>query len=140
MAIGRLISFLLGIIGGGLLQIWLLVAVLRLSGQAARVAELLGDGGLFFFATSLAVSSLLTLCDAYPPRVGTADFNLTAVLVGTVMLVAVTYYVGVLTGSLGKTTLPFAKYWVPQLVCTSAALLYWFYVGVRTGMFQREVT
>jgi hypothetical protein len=59
----RMSIFFILVIILGLLQLWVLIVVLKALHQPIEVKRLLGDGGLFFFSTSLAIGSALTLWD-----------------------------------------------------------------------------
>ena len=94
---GRLISFTIGIIGGGLLQLWALIMVLNANGYPVEISELLGDGGLFFFATSLVVGSSISLFDYRPIKVGNKDFNITMITLAGILVPVLIYYSTVLS-------------------------------------------
>ncbi|MCH7575693.1 MAG: hypothetical protein IIA59_11280 [Candidatus Marinimicrobia bacterium] len=128
----------MGIIGVGLLQIWVLLMVLQANGHPAHIEEILGGGGLFFFATSIVVGSALSLFDYSPPKIGSLDFNMSAICCGVVLLVTVVYYTEVLSGGGVAEPNPFSKHVVQQLFCTSVALWYWYYSGRRTGLFVKK--
>ncbi len=136
---GKLITFVLATILGGLLQLWVLWLILASVSQPPSYGDLLGDGGLFFFATSLFATSLLTLVDQYSLRPGSADFNITLVSVLSVIVPAVAVYASVLTSNLGNPS-PFSGHVASQLSCASAAFAYAGYVAVRTGQLHKKRT
>jgi hypothetical protein len=138
MQIGRLITFTLAVIGGGLMQLWVLLLVLKANGHPLLLKDLLGDGGLFFFATSLAVGSSISLFDSHKLVIGNADCNITLIVCGGVVLLAVIYYASTLSSSSPRVAAPFAKHIGLQLGCCCAAVVYWYYTGVRTGLFTKK--
>lgn len=138
MQYGRLISFALGILGGGLLQIWVLLLMLNATGQTIQIKEILGNGGLFFFATTLCVGSILSLFDFRPIIVGNRDFNISVICCGVVILVAVTNYAAVLSDGGFTVTNPFSDNVATQIGCTLIAIVYWYYSGNRTGLFVKK--
>lgn len=93
-----------------------------------------GDGGLFFFSTSLAIGSFSSLASKTGLQLGTARLNITLMLVGPVLLLAVVIYSGV-SASTPAVTSPFAAYQIHQLLCVTASLVYSIYVGITTGAF-----
>ena len=135
LPIGKLITFALANIAGGLVQLWVLVLVLLAKGQAPSIPVLLGDGGLFFFATSLTFSSFLALAEKYNLKTGTWDLNMTIGLGGSVALAAVVFYSVVLSQGTAAPT-PLSGHVLPQISCAAAALVYTFYVSVRVGYFS----
>lgn len=136
---GRVYSFVLLNIAGGLLQLWVVALMLFVKGSGVTVAQLLGDGGLFFFATSLAYSSVFSLTNKYPMTTGTRDFNITLTLVGCVTLLALIVYVSVLSSTPQSGSPPLSGTVFHQIACVTAALVYAFYVSVRTGLFKEIV-
>lgn len=133
---GRILSFGLLTVGGGLLQLWVLYLMAIATGTAPTLGELLGDGGLYFFATSLSFSSFVSLSSSTPIKFGTNHFNVTILLVGPVTLLAVVMYISVLSGAVGQQASPFSNHILSQLGCTFASLVYGLYVGVVTGFFE----
>lgn len=138
MHIGRLMTFAMGVVGGGLLQLWVLIIILNVKNGSIEVAQLLGDGGLFFFSTSLAVGSAISLFDKRVPKIGSHYFNVTVIVCGGILFFAVTYYVSVLSDDGLKEDRPFAEYMLLQIGCSIAAVAYWFYMGICTGLFTKE--
>lgn len=136
MSPGKLLTFCLATLVGGLLQVWALWLILVVGlDKSVGAAELLSDGGLFFFTTSVAVSSFLLLIDQHDLKAGTADLNITLVVAVFVGLPAVVVYTAVMSANFG-TSNPFKNYLLPQLVCAAAAFSYAFYVAVRTGQLK----
>jgi hypothetical protein len=135
---GRVFAFAGFVVGGGLLQLWVLVAILQVTRSELKLATLLGDGGLFFFATSTAVASAITLFDNKGIQVGKVDFNVTWVVCGGILFVTVVYYAAVLSEVGVSDPKPFAKYIPLQLGCATMAIVYWFYTGVRVGLFTKK--
>lgn len=125
-------------IGGGLLQLWILVFILSLNGAPVSLVQVLGDGILFFFASSLAVGSAITLFDSPKMAFGNVDFNVTCTVgLGLVFVTAVTYsYVLADVGFAAPD--PFQDLVLFQIGIAFIALGYWFYTGVRTGLYTRK--
>ncbi|MCH8824800.1 MAG: hypothetical protein IH984_14980 [Planctomycetes bacterium] len=138
MQIGRLITFTLGVIGFGLLQLWVLIMILNTMGSPIDAKEILGDGGLFFFSTSLAVGSAITLFDTNPLKIGSRDCNVTIIVCGGVLLLTVVYYSAVLSQGGLKQPDPFAQHILLQIGCSLIAIGYWFYMGISTGLFVKK--
>jgi hypothetical protein len=136
MHIGKLLTFFVVTIVGGLLQVWVLWLILAVGlNKPVGLAALLGDGGLFFFSTSITVSSFLLLIDRHSLKVGTADLNVTLVLAGAAALSAVVMYTSVMSANFGSAN-PFKDLLFPQIACATAAFTYAFYVAVRTGQLK----
>lgn len=133
---GKLLTFLFVTVIIGLLQVWALWLILVFGlGKPVEVGELLGDGGLFFFSTSVTVTSFLVLINRYSLRAGKVDLNVTLYLAGSTAFSAVAVYTSVMSASFG-TANPFKEQLMPQLACAGAALIYAFYVAVRTGQLK----
>lgn len=138
MQFGRLLIFVLAIIGGSLLQFWVLLVVLDVKGYPIQAKEVFGDGGLFFFASSLSVGSALNLFDKRPMIIGKQDFIVTFLICGGILFFVVAYYAAVLSGGGPATAKPFGDHLLIQFGCALAAVAYWFFTGLRTGMFVSE--
>lgn len=132
---GRLATFLFAVIFGGLLQLWVLVAILNANGVTVSFESLLADGGLFFFATSLVAGSSITLLDEHGVHVGSIDLLVTLLVGSVLMLVGVVTYTTVMASAAPGTPSLFQNYIGQQLLCTGVALSYWVYTGKRTGLF-----
>lgn len=139
LSVGQLITFLLATLIGGLAQLWCLYFVLLALDRPFKFGQLLGDGGLFFFATSLGVSSYLTLSGKRRVRPGSSDFNISFVAAFAIGVPAVTTYSSVLTANLGAVS-PFESHVLPQICVAFASLSYSIYVGVRTGVLSIQET
>ena len=131
----RFLVFVAGVVGGGLLQLWILWAVLEVKGQRVELGNLLGTGGLLFFSTSLIITTVITLADHHPIRAGSVDTFFTLVACVGVVVAAVIYAVVVSEASV-KEGLPFREHLRSQLGLALLALAYWLYVGFRTGWFE----
>lgn len=113
MEYGRLLSFAVVIVGGGLLQLGAFIMVLHANGHSVTVIEVLGDGGLFFFATSLFAGSTISLFDKLQVEVGKKDFNITMLSLIGIFFPALTYYSAVLgdySGVLLEHSLALSRY------------------------------
>ena len=137
MQVGRLITFVLGVVGVGLLQLWVLIIILHARGSPINAKEILGDGGLFFFSTSLVVGSAISLFDTHDLKIGSRDCNVTLILCGGVLLITVGFYASVLSQD-GLKQHPFAQHMLLQIGCTVVAIGYWYYMGVSTGLFIKK--
>lgn len=137
MHFGRLFTFALTVVGGGLLQLWILFIILQMTGAEAKVQDILGDGGLFFFASSLAVGSAITLFDRVPLKVGNVDCNL-SLLVCAGVLVITAVYCSVIAKVGASASKPFSNHVPLQIACAVASVAYWYYTGVRIGLFTKK--
>jgi hypothetical protein len=131
----KFVTFVLANVAGGLVQLWVLYLILLTLNRSHDIRVLFGDGGLFFFATSLTFNSLLALVEKHTLRPGTADLNVTLVLAGSVTVSAMVIYSAVLSQGT-STASPFSSHVLAQLSCAIAALVYAFYVSIRTGYFS----
>jgi len=138
MHLGRLLTFSLVVIGGGLLQLWLLVFILSIKGILPSWGQVLGDGGVFFFATSVSMGSAVSLYDRVRFRLGNADCNISILACLGTLLCAVTVYTAELSDAGLEPGRPFAKYIATQLGCMILSIAYWLYSGVRTGLFTHK--
>ncbi len=79
-SLGKFVTFLLANIVGGLVQLWVLYLILVTQSKNPDLHVLLGDGGLFFFATSLTFNSFLALVEKNTLRPGTSDLNVSRLM------------------------------------------------------------
>jgi len=139
--VNKIITFVLGTILGGLLQLWVVfLIVVFVDGKQITAAKLLGDGGLLFFSTSLAIGSGLALFHRGHVRPGTVDANVAFAAMFLIFVPAIVAYVRVMPPQLSSTApavLPFSGHVVQQLTCTFGAIVFAFFVGVRTGQFEK---
>jgi hypothetical protein len=137
---GRFAIFFTLVVFLGLLQMWVLVVVMRVIGQPIGMQQLLGDGGLFFFANSLTIGSAVSLYDREPIKIGDANSVITFFLAGFVLLTTVTWYVAVMTKGGMKAQYPFARpdTLALQVLCSMGAVVYWIYSGRKTGLFVHK--
>lgn len=135
--LGRIVSFGLIAIGGSLLQIWILLLALSAINRPVTSGVIFGQGGLFFFATSMVFTSLAALLASGPVRFGTADFNITLLIVGPITLLVAVVYSSVLSGPMGTDANPFEAHRSAQLACAFAAVAYAFFVAQKTEIFRR---
>lgn len=138
MQYGRLLSFTILVLFGGLLQIWALLFILNLKEYRINVGEVLGDGGLFFFTTSLIIGSAITLYEYNPIKLGSIDFNISLIVFIIIFLPALFRYVVVLSGGGLTDSNPFSGFVFDQIAFASAAFGYWFFTGLRTGLFVEK--
>ena len=135
--LGRVVSFALLIIFFSLLQLWVLLAVLHGKGIPIELKEVLGRGGLFFFATSLFISSAVSLYDFRHLKIGSFNFIVT-LIVCAMGLWMVIYYAVVLT-DVGMTAAnPFGGKLRMQIGSALVAFLYWFFAGVNSNLFIKD--
>ena len=135
---GKLLSFLIFTFGAGLLQLWILLLLLYLKGNPPSAAELLGDGGLYFFSTSLAFSSFVALTNHASIKFGDLHFNVTAIMLFPIIIIAIVAYVSVLSDKIGIAAAPFSNHLLSQFSCLILASIYGFYVATVTGVFKRS--
>lgn len=137
--LGRLVSFSLLIILFSLLQLWVLLVVMIAKHIPIELGEVLGGGGLFFFATSIYVSSAVNLHDFQPMKIGCFNFIVTLIVCG-IGIMMVIYYAVVLTDVGMKAANPFGEKLRIQIQigCALVAFLYWFFSGVRSNLFIKD--
>ena len=133
---GKLFLFVISNLVVGLLQVWVLYLALATIGKEHNLPVLLGDGGLFFFSTSLIVNSTLVLLAQAPGKLSTVDIVFIVLTIAGSLIGSIVVYAVVLTTRLG-TVAPFHDHIGAQLSCACAALVFAFFVGVRTGYFVR---
>lgn len=134
-ALGKLVSFVAANIVGGLLQVWVLYVALAALGKAHGLAVLLGDGGLFFFATSLTVNSFLILLAEFPGKLQQVDIVSTLFALIGGLITSVVFYIVIFTNRLGIAE-PFHDQIGPQVGCAILALAYAVFASARTGYFR----
>lgn len=119
---------------------WVLVIVMQIIGQPIGSQQLLGDGGLFFFANSLTIGSAVSLYDREPVKIVDSNFLVTFFLGGFIFLTTVTWYVGVMADGGLKVQYPFDREdtRLLQVLCTTGAIAYWIYSGRKTGLFVNK--
>ncbi len=135
---GKIVSFILFTFGAGLLQMWILYIALFLDKKNPTLASLLGDGGLYFFSTALAFSSLVTLITHTSLKFGDRNLNITLFVIPPITLIAIVAYVSVLFANIGTVASPFSSQILPQITCFLLAAAYAFYVATITGVFSDE--
>jgi hypothetical protein len=139
---GRILYFLLLTLGGGLLQLWTLALIFYATDKPLGVSNLLGDGGLFFFSTSLACTSFRLLHNYRELRFGSADSILSIILAGSLTFISVVCYTTVLSpilsGAVKRPAILFANHLYTQVGCATAAITYALYVASVTKVFRRE--
>ena len=136
--INRLIAFLFFTFFCGLLQLWVLFMVLVFLGKVPSPGALLGDGGLYFFSTSLALSSLASLWQKGPLEYESTATIISVVCVGITLFLAVVAYVTVLSSDFGKVALPFStvRHISSQLACAIVSSSYALYVSKQIGLWE----
>jgi hypothetical protein len=137
----RILIFFILVIVLGLLQLWVLIAVLKALEQPIEVKRLLGDGGLFFFSTSLAIGSALTLWDQKSTNKNDEELLLwTIIFPGSIFFLTVAWTVAIMAKDGLTAQYPFQKSdsIILQIACTLAAITYWFITGLATDMFKRK--
>lgn len=141
MSLGRILSFIIMLLFGGLLQLWVvMIILLNVKGIELTIGMLLKDGGLFFFSTSLAYNSFFVLVDKYDLKLGSAHFNISVSLVGLITIIAVVVYSLAQNNilSLGTPALSENNYVYSQISCTVASFTYAFYVASETGLLIKK--
>ena len=137
---GRFAVFFSLIILLGLLQMWVIVIVMRIIGQPIGSQQLLGDGGLFFFANSLTIGSAVSLYDKEPVKIVDANFLITFFVGGIIFLATIICVVSIMANGGSKDHYPFDRedMHLLQVACTSGAIMYWIYCGRKTGLFVNK--
>jgi hypothetical protein len=133
---GKVALFAFANIAGGLIQVWVLYVALASLGRPHNLEVLLGDGGLFFFSTSLTVNSILVLLSQAKQKIPPVDITLTGLAIIGGIVSSIVLYIAVLVGKTPSAS-PFQDHVISQIVCAGVALAYAFYVGARTGYFGR---
>ncbi len=135
-SIGKVFLFISANILVGLLQVWVLYGALAVLGKDHSVGVILGDGGLFFFATSLTVNAILMMFSEGSAKIGPIDvtFTLFAIVGGLVM--SAVFYGVIMTSNLEAVS-PFHDQVGPQVSCALLAFAYALYTSVRTGYFSK---
>jgi hypothetical protein len=137
----RLLIFFILVIVLGLLQLWVLLVVLKALDQPVELKRLIGDGGLFFFSTSLAIGSAITLWDQKSTNKHDDELILlTIILPGGIFFLTIAWTVAIMTKDGLSVQYPFQRTdsIFLQLACTLAAITYWFVTGLATDMFKRK--
>ena len=132
----KLVMFAFANIAGGLIQVWVLYLALASLERPHDIAVLLGDGGLFFFSSSLTVNGLLVLLSESKDKPSPVDITITGIAILGSLVASIVVYIAVLVGGTDAAA-PFRNHILPQVVCASVALSYAFYVGARTGYFGK---
>lgn len=138
MQLGRFLSFFIGVFFIGLLQLWILFMVLLAIGHPIRISEILGDGGLFFFSTSLLTNSMLSLADFKPIKFGSKEFIVTLLALLGVILPVIVYYTAILSNGGLSEPRPFGDIVPLQIGCLLGAVVYWFFSGIIVGIFVKK--
>lgn len=131
---GKVILFTTSTAVGGLVQVWLLCVVLMAQGKVHTPSVLLGDGGLFFFTTSLTAASALILFEQLPSKPTAWDLTFTLAIAG-VCFAASAYYITVFTAH-SDSLAPFHDHVRPQMSCAISAFAYAMFASARTGYFR----
>lgn len=133
----KVAMFFLATVVIGVFQLWVIVLVLLAMKKTPDIDVLLGDGGLFFFTTSLLATSGLKL---FEKQATDRRDIICSVVVGLVVFVpAIVFYSVVMAMHFNHPSVegsPFAGMVWPQFGCGFVAVAYAVYVAVRTGMFR----
>jgi hypothetical protein len=142
-----IINFFLLTVIGGLVQLWVVCILIFMKKQNINFADVLSDGSLFFFATSLSYSSLFSLLNEDHKSVG-SSVVVTILCVGIVTLLSLVAYssaayenirthtVHPVSAESSSTALDPTYYMIAQIVCTFIALIYTVFVCTVTNMFS----
>lgn len=136
--LGKLISYLLLTIGGGLLQLWVLSLILVNQGKEVTLEKLLGDGGLLFFSTSLLSTSFLALLEVKSLKLGTAPLNISVALGLPITIATVVLYTSCLKDISCPPALPLRDHVLEQIICASGSLIYALYVCTTSKFFWSD--
>ncbi len=138
MQLTRLITFLLVLVGGGLLQIWVILGVVLYQGDSITLSEILADGGLLFFSSSLISASAIHLFDHQKPDAGSIDTLFSIVTIGLVFIITIVFYTASLASGEFAGARSFSDHINTQLACVGMAISYWIFCGFRTGLFVKK--
>jgi hypothetical protein len=127
--------FVTSTVVGGLAQVWFLYVALLAIGKAHDLSALLGDGGLFFFTTSLTASSALIFFEHRPKIDNEWDLLLTFIAC-VASAGAIAYFIAIIVTHLGSAA-PFRDHAVPQVAFAVTSFTYSLFVAARTGYFRR---
>lgn len=133
---GRILQFIFCTLFFGLLQLWIVLVV----GKSPSFGQLFGDGGVFFFATSLLVSSTLSLLDRGLLRAGSAELTITFVVAAPTFLLAIVTYSAIVSGQFSSATpslTPFASKAWHQIASGAVATIYAIFTAIRTGQLAK---
>ena len=133
MSFTRFISFLLIVIIFGLFQVWISV----IDNWNFDINRALGNGGLFFFSTSLVVSSSIELHDEKGLKIGNRDFLFGLITGVPVFAISLVTYTRGISDELIKAQ-TFIETPQQQSVVVLLSIVYWIYVGFRTGKFKQK--
>jgi hypothetical protein len=125
----KFVLFVTATVVGGLAQVWLLYFVLLNMGKEHDVSAILGDGGLYFFATSLTASSALVYFEHKPTNTVPWDWTCTILAIAASMVSVAATHPGVPS--------PFRDQSLPQITCAAVSFVYSTFVAQRTGYFAR---
>lgn len=140
MNASRLALFVVLVIVFGLLQLWILPLIVILLGRPLDLLEILADGSLLFFATSLSYASFFTILgspDKYsanrPPLTISVFvvFLISAIAVSTYTIA----YVSQHSGTASSFSFSLLTYVVIQIVCAIVAVCYSIYAAAITKAF-----
>ncbi|MBJ7311656.1 hypothetical protein ACFOLJ_28445 [Rugamonas sp. CCM 8940] len=139
-AFGKLVVFSSITFGLGLLQAWIAILLVGIKTEHFHPARIFSDGGLFFFAASLASSSYLSL--RATPNLDTSYGSPANVM--SLLLMGWTYFlalVGYLSQAVNTPECPSFDGEVltaMQIVCVFCASMYAFYVATVSGMLRGD--
>ncbi|MDO9069573.1 MAG: hypothetical protein Q7W05_14115 [Deltaproteobacteria bacterium] len=126
----------------GLIQLWVVAIILWIDPSVALSwTVLLRDGGLYFFSSSLVLSSVYSLFSYNNVmKVGSVELNTTIFLACPVLLLASIGYAVFFTRT-QINALPISEFAhsLAQLVCASSALAYAVFCADSTGQLKGHV-
>jgi hypothetical protein len=134
-SVGKFALFTLYTILGGLGQVWFLYLALYALGREHSLPVILGDGGLFFFNTSLTASSAFLLVEELRGKSSPWHRAFTTLAI-VISISAVVYYIAIFTHHPGNSA-PFHDHVKPQLALAVLAFTYAGFVAKETGFFSR---
>lgn len=137
LAARRFALFVFLIVIGGLGQLWVTYAYLRCEQCPVQCAALLADGGVFFFATSLTLSSVFLLCQA-KRRMDDWALIITIPVLALVCGGAMLAYSSALAHAVASHKPIEVTNRVLMLVSLSVSILYTIYVYIITHQFVDE--
>ena len=142
MSLGRILSFIVLIVLLGLVQLWALLLIVNLTGINIEFSQLVEDGSLFFFSTTLAYASFFAVVTS-PYKYGIDD---PPFYLGPSALHVLAAKIAVPSQTPPDSAHPSgyqysaSRYMHLQLFCAVSAVAYAFYVSKKTDVFLGSTT
>ncbi|MBF0283407.1 MAG: hypothetical protein HQL51_03015 [Magnetococcales bacterium] len=134
----KLFLFMFVMVGVALLQIWVIMLVYYVNNKEILLEQIIKDGSLFFFSTSLVYSSLFS---RVPSKVRNHDVPILDWIIvgGVTFLVLVSYGSEFATSLAEKRSAEFVgQYYKIQIACTFMSIYYAMHVQNKIGAFYER--